>query len=270
MAISNETARKLYKRAAGNYAQKLKLETKNIKPVRKVFNKVLSDFQKSYAAYGHPPHLEHHRALLEKGLKDIHQSTAKKFSGQIREVLGKPHNAARVSQRLDAHIKGFAAQRSHLMAHQITDTTRKNMDTAIKRAKEEAEKEEASLSNKSIASRAKDILKERFDARSIMISITETQAAAESGKSLEYETLSETNAEFDGVNINEMKAQKMWVTILDDHTREWHAEVDGDVVDAEEPFEVNGEEMMFPGDDSLGASEDNLVNCRCCHETFFE
>lgn len=40
-------------------------------------------------------------------------------------------------------------------------------------------------------------------------------------------------------------------------------EADGQTVPNEEPFEVGGEKLMFPGDGSMGASGFNLYNCRC-------
>ncbi|MFD1423417.1 phage minor head protein [Laceyella tengchongensis] len=48
-----------------------------------------------------------------------------------------------------------------------------------------------------------------------------------------------------------------------DRTRPWHLEADGQIKRLDEPFEVNGEKLMFPGDTSLGATADNIVNCRC-------
>ena len=57
---------------------------------------------------------------------------------------------------------------------------------------------------------------------------------------------------------------KTWKTILDGREREWHHEEDGVTVPITEPFEVGGELLMYPLDDSLGASADNIANCRCC------
>jgi hypothetical protein len=31
----------------------------------------------------------------------------------------------------------------------------------------------------------------------------------------------------------------------------------------DEPFVVDGEQLMFPGDTSMGATARNIVNCRC-------
>jgi uncharacterized protein with gpF-like domain len=54
-----------------------------------------------------------------------------------------------------------------------------------------------------------------------------------------------------------------WDATLDEVTRPHHWEADGQTVPINEPFTVAGEKLMFPGDDSLGATAKNLVNCRC-------
>lgn len=60
---------------------------------------------------------------------------------------------------------------------------------------------------------------------------------------------------------------KEWIATDDDRTREAHAEADGQQVELDEPFTVGGEQLMFPGDGSLGASGWNLYNCRCSRKT---
>ncbi len=57
--------------------------------------------------------------------------------------------------------------------------------------------------------------------------------------------------------------RKTWHTILDKKTRDWHAEVNGQTRPILEPFDVDGELLLFPRDESLGASGGNVVNCRC-------
>jgi hypothetical protein len=61
--------------------------------------------------------------------------------------------------------------------------------------------------------------------------------------------------------------KKRWVAAHDSRTREAHLDADGQTVDNDEPFVVGGEELMYPGDDSLGASGWNLYNCRCSRVT---
>lgn len=62
------------------------------------------------------------------------------------------------------------------------------------------------------------------------------------------------------------KTMKRWRTILDGREREWHNEADGLLVPIDEPFEVGGQLMMHPLDTSLGATADNIANCRCIAE----
>lgn len=54
---------------------------------------------------------------------------------------------------------------------------------------------------------------------------------------------------------------KQWLATADDRTREDHVDMDGTVVGVDEPFDVAGSSMMFPGDPNGDAAE--VVNCRC-------
>lgn len=62
-----------------------------------------------------------------------------------------------------------------------------------------------------------------------------------------------------------IKVQKRWIATLDSRTRDTHAELDGQVVDVDEPFTVmlDGDDMeiMFPGDPN--ADPALVYNCRC-------
>jgi hypothetical protein len=57
--------------------------------------------------------------------------------------------------------------------------------------------------------------------------------------------------------------EKTWYATEDKVTRPWHSDVDGTSVALDEPFEVDGEYLMYPLDDSLGATASNIYNCRC-------
>ncbi len=54
---------------------------------------------------------------------------------------------------------------------------------------------------------------------------------------------------------------KQWVTANDDRVREQHVEADGQMVPVEQPFQVCGEDLMYPGDPA--ASDECSANCRC-------
>jgi len=61
---------------------------------------------------------------------------------------------------------------------------------------------------------------------------------------------------------------KQWQTIIDGKERDSHAEINGEILRIGEPFILAGGLMMFPTDDSMGASDEEIVNCRCSL-TFF-
>lgn len=63
-------------------------------------------------------------------------------------------------------------------------------------------------------------------------------------------------AEKMGINV-----KKEWIATDDARTRDWHADLDGKIVERDKPF-VNGfGEIMFPGDPT--ADPANVYNCRC-------
>lgn len=57
---------------------------------------------------------------------------------------------------------------------------------------------------------------------------------------------------------------KRWSTMQDNRVRDWHEAAESQTRPVNDAFSVGGEQLMFPGDDSLGASLRNLINCRCC------
>lgn len=60
---------------------------------------------------------------------------------------------------------------------------------------------------------------------------------------------------------------KAWLSSHGPHVRPAHAAAEEFYVDApiplEQPFIVMGEQLMYPGDSSLGASPGNVINCQC-------
>lgn len=73
-------------------------------------------------------------------------------------------------------------------------------------------------------------------------------------------------AQFDSISHAEeqgMVMTKTWSSALDDRTRESHAMLDGVTIPVDEPFVIDGDEGMFPGDFSEAR---NVINCRCSVE----
>lgn len=68
-------------------------------------------------------------------------------------------------------------------------------------------------------------------------------------------------ASYDRANDMGIVTRKQWLATLDNRTRHWHAFLDGEVVDNDQPFENEYGEIMYPGDPS--ADPANIFNCRC-------
>lgn len=62
-----------------------------------------------------------------------------------------------------------------------------------------------------------------------------------------------------------IKTRKQWIATKDNRTRHEHGIADGQTVDYDQPFDVGGEDLMFPGDPS--GSPWNVYNCRCTMRT---
>lgn len=58
-----------------------------------------------------------------------------------------------------------------------------------------------------------------------------------------------------------IELKKQWLATLDNRTRHAHAVLDGQTVDVDKPFKVDGYEIMYPGDNS--APGYLVYNCRC-------
>lgn len=86
------------------------------------------------------------------------------------------------------------------------------------------------------------------DARSLTIARTEVHAAHEAGS-------------YDQALFVDPDATKVWLATEDVRTRETHRIADGQRRKLNEPFEVGGGQLRYPGD-PLGPA-DEVINCRC-------
>lgn len=59
------------------------------------------------------------------------------------------------------------------------------------------------------------------------------------------------------------KTKKKWIDVGDKRERKTHLEVGETTLPIDEPFSVGDSLLQFPKDTSLGASADEIVNCRC-------
>lgn len=63
--------------------------------------------------------------------------------------------------------------------------------------------------------------------------------------------------------IADGKTRKQWVDIRDKRERKTHREVGGKIIPIQRAFEVGNSLLLFAKDASLGASMEEIANCRC-------
>src|SRR5258707_12440385 len=85
---------------------------------------------------------------------------------------------------------------------------------------------------------------------------SQTIAATEVVAASNYGTMEAAKA-------SDLALNKVWLATNDGHTKPDHREADGQTEGMDEPFEVDGEQLMYPAELSLGASAKEIVNCRC-------
>lgn len=62
--------------------------------------------------------------------------------------------------------------------------------------------------------------------------------------------------------------KKEWLSTQDNRVRDTHSKAGGQIKAIDEPFEVGGYKMNYPGDTSFGAPIREIANCRCAVASF--
>lgn len=102
-----------------------------------------------------------------------------------------------------------------------------------------------------IAKRIADVSGTAIPARATLIARTEVISASNLGSQA-------------AATATQLPLRKEWIATPDERVREAHMEADGDIVKSlDSNFFVDGEELLFPGDTSQGATGKNIFNCRC-------
>lgn len=180
-------------------------------------------------------------ASEEMGMR-ILRAAAKSYGVDIETKKGELPTTPIFDRLTEFWINEFVA----LKVTEITGTTREQVTSTVRRMTELGVQEgwgEAKL--------AREIEKEfnslsRLRAR--MIARTETHAAANAAQM--------TAAKASGVI-----ERKEWVAAGGGDTRAAHQRADGQIVNIDHPFIVDGERLRYAGDPS--GSAENVINCRC-------
>lgn len=97
-----------------------------------------------------------------------------------------------------------------------------------------------------------------LDLRGEVIARTETIQSLNAGADEAIRQLVDTGA------VRREQVMKIWVAATDARTRDTHLAMNGQAVPMDQPFESpSGARLMYPGDSSLGAGPDEIIQCRC-------
>lgn len=261
MTISKtETARR--RQAAIDLAKKLKLEVSFSRAMRSFFALVRKDFKSRYVSIKPNVIASEYKIDLTALLKQQYRKIAKEFSGYLMKDLAKNFNyEVKQGEReeIEAEIMAIISAKAATQSEYIIQTTQKEIDRAIT---EVIATNGPDLTDQEIARRAVAILQVTQSVRSDTIAATEVNSMAETSKFIEFTVLSAASIMLDGKPLEEAVV-KRWDAILDEKTRINHAVADGQQRSKDDLFLVGGQNLMYPGDSSHGATLDNIINCRC-------
>ncbi len=262
MAI-NATEEQRQKQLASDLANKLALEPRLARDLSVIFRDVADLYQAELQTTGSVIDVSDFEVDIRAALKAQYRRVNRRFGRQLRRQL-KGFMADIEVKTVDDDItkeqNEFMNDTSAEHALLIIATLQRQLnqipvlitDAAIAESPLAAFEP---LSPEELAKQSADKFRSMIPNKSSVISETETQVSAEGLKFIEANLLSEN----DIIKIS----KKEWAAVLDERTRLSHANADGQRQNHQDPFIVQGQSLMFPGDTNLGATADNVIRCRC-------
>jgi hypothetical protein len=222
--------------------------------VAALLNKYTNESAVAAGKFGPQVDIEPFMRALHESMVPVYENqydrTATLFGDDVVDSLSK---SWRIPQKKDqggifaASLSQFIETNAAERVTMITDTTRVLINSAIQQATEE-QTGPAGMA-KLIRQASGGIIAAR---RAKVIARTETHSAAQFG--------SNAAALSTGLQL-----RKFWVDSRDERTRPDHVQARKDsrrdIVTADQPFNVGGEALMYPGDPA--GSAEQIVNCRC-------
>lgn len=284
----NSTDAERQREADRDLAAKLKLE-KPFKPkIKKLIKRMGNDLQSSILATGSPQEGKRYSAQWEGLISEQYENTKTVFSGRfIKQLQEEPANSdiwsvliaigsalgLNSKTEIVAKLKADSVVKSNVFidasvtddTRNITSTNSKNLqastDTARVKLMDELERPPT---NRELAVGAKQQFLQHDLGRTDTIAATTTQKAAEGMKEVDREVFKDYRNSLIALSLglSESKFEEFWITRGDSIVRAFHVQADGQKKEGG-VYIVGGESLRFPGDDSLGASLSNIINCRC-------
>lgn len=208
---------------------------------------------------------------MQPALSDVllnhYNRVGEPFSEQITEILPSDIQATETeTNAIVAALASFYGTRAPEQSEIITATNQRDIDASIDSAimiSQEEAAEGRTQTRIETAILTGTILGRKLTGRVRGIAALETQAAAEAAKATEAQILTFQPPSVVGGTLRETPVTKEWVTVGDERVRPSHVLADSQLVNLNQSFSVGGQALRWPGDTSLGASVENVINCRC-------
>lgn len=245
---------------------KIKLENTFAKDVKRIFNKILQDFRVSVARRGVPVSSRLYAPEWSSVLDTHYRRVQKAFTGVAKWDLERKQaetTGADDKELLALALLTWRELTLPLHTNLVTHTTQMNMSGALNLASEQFANENTIPSNREMALASTAILRRKFTGRLTNITMSETQAPAESTKQIEAEVTSKLRPLILGGAVVATGTKKTWETVGDERVRGLHQVAHGQKRSLTQPYIVGGEYLMHPGDTTMGAGVANTINCRC-------
>lgn len=248
------------RQAVRDHNKKLRLEASLRPKLRRLHIKMTRAYTRMLAETGQIiDFLEVFGEELRNLLLTHYQKTGNVFTNAINEQF----------KQLSIVISKHYEIKSVEQVRAITATTQQNAEKALSvariAAQEAAIAGEVVLTELEIATSAGGIFRRQLNGRETGIVMFETNWPAESAKLTQVEILAGEAPSITGGMNRPSSMIKIWSNLGDSLVRtspQSHLDAE-QVVPANKPFIVGGQQLRFPGDTSLGASLSNVINCRC-------
>lgn len=264
--MANEKERLRRKIAAESLAKKIRLESSIENRFNRLFREISGDFKRIYAKSGTVIRADQFNEETRRLLSTHYESVIIDFKGDIirtTKAVDLPITIKQADQQLIDTNRRFVERQSQVSGGRIITTTQDELNSAVANAVAELLEEGKEATSEAVANIAANKFTARSIGRSKTISITETQNPAEESKFNEMNFLVAIGI------TSRFAARKIWTALLRETTRDTHADADGQERMLDENFEVTSpatgvlQLLRHPGDNSLGATADNVINCMC-------
>jgi len=240
--------------------KKLNLEKPFKRDIIDFYKQIAKDFAFIYMVSGQVIVLnDSYRIALEKILNNNFQKISDCFDSGLlnklddeakRRGLEKSYNRRQLKKDIEMAILLYLMTRARISSEWIIETSQKALQAHTDKYILEQITADKIPTNKNIADNVSERYANWGEGHSDTIVITETQNASESSKNIEANKIGDI--------------LKIWHTMGDAKVRESHQFMNLQTKELNEPF-ISGEgnEMMYPSDNSLGAPISDTNNCRC-------